>query len=44
MRALVDASALNDGRRGAGDILDGRYARGEIERDEYLQRKNDLEK
>ncbi len=34
----------NGDRRGAGDILDARYARGEIERDEYLQRKNDLEK
>jgi putative membrane protein len=24
------------------DVLDGRYARGEIEREEYLQRKEDL--
>lgn len=36
--------SFNDNRRGAGDILDARYARGEIEREEYLQRKNDLEK
>jgi putative membrane protein len=34
----------NDDRRGAVDFLDERYARGEIEREEYLQRKNDLEK
>ena len=26
----------------ARDILDARYARGEIEREEYLQRKEDL--
>ena len=26
----------------AGDLLDARYARGEIGRDEYLQRKRDL--
>ncbi len=34
----------HDGRRGAVDLLDERYARGEIDRDEYLQRKSDLEK
>jgi putative membrane protein len=33
-----------DGRRGAVDLLDERYARGEIDRDEYLQRKSDLDK
>lgn len=31
-------------RRGALDVLDERYARGEIERDEYLQRRDDLER
>lgn len=30
------------GRSAAIDQLDGRYARGEIDRDEYLQRKRDL--
>ena len=29
-------------RREALDILEGRYARGEIQRDEYLQKKQDL--
>jgi putative membrane protein len=28
--------------RGARDILDERYARGEIDRDEYLKRKQDI--
>ena len=30
------------GRSEALDILEGRYARGEIQRDEYLQKKQDL--
>ncbi len=30
------------GRSAALDILEGRYAHGEIERDEYLQKKRDL--
>jgi putative membrane protein len=30
-------------RSSAGKLLDERYARGEIDRDEYLQRKTDLE-
>lgn len=37
----------NDGRAGRGqspvDQLESRYARGEIDRDEYFQRRNDLE-
>ena len=36
--------SFGDGRRGAVDLLDERYARGEIDRDEYLQRKSDLDK
>ena len=28
--------------RGARDILDQRYARGEIDRDEYMKRKQDI--
>ena len=28
--------------RGARDILDERYARGEIDRDEYMKRKQDI--
>lgn len=31
-------------RRGALDLLDERYARGEIEREEYLERRADLER
>lgn len=38
---------LSDGRRSgastAKDALELRYARGEIERDEYLRRRNDLD-
>ena len=32
------------GRRGAADLLDERYARGEIDSDEYLERKSNLVK
>ena len=32
------------GRRGAADLLDERYARGEIDSDEYLERKSNLDK
>ena len=31
-------------RRGALDLLDERYARGEMEREEYLERRADLER
>ena len=31
-----------NGRKESLDILEGRYARGEIQRDEYLQKKADL--
>ena len=36
------AGASPNGRKEALDILEGRYARGEIQRDEYLQKKQDL--
>jgi putative membrane protein len=44
---LVRSLTANDGRslprRSAGlDVLEERYARGEINRDEYLQKKRDL--
>ncbi len=39
---------LSDGRRSGAstalEALEVRYARGEIDRDEYLQRRNDLER
>ncbi len=38
------SGSFRDGGRDAVDLLDERYARGEIDRDEYLQRKGDLEK
>jgi putative membrane protein len=31
-----------NGRKEALDVLESRYARGEIQRDEYLQKKQDL--
>lgn len=42
--AARQPESSNDDRRDAGDILDARYARGDIDRDEYVQRKSDLEK
>ncbi len=33
-----------NGARGAIELLDERYARGEIDRDEYLERRKDLER
>lgn len=35
-------TASSGGGRAAMDVLDERYARGEIDREEYLQRKDDL--
>ena len=32
------------GRKGPREVLDERYARGEIDRDEYLQKREDLER
>ena len=37
-----DAAGGNGPARGARDILDERYARGEIEREEYMKRKQDI--
>lgn len=42
--ATRQPGSSHDGRRGAVDLLDERYARGEIDREEYLQRRSDLEK
>jgi putative membrane protein len=36
------ATPTPNSRKEALDILEGRYARGEIQRDEYLQKKQDL--
>lgn len=46
---LVVTSARGSGERAANrgsalDLLDARYARGEIDRDDYLQRRSDLER
>jgi putative membrane protein len=44
---VVSALRRSDGGgkpRGALDLLDERYARGEIEREEYLRRRADLER
>ena len=44
VRAATGASPHHlHGRRSAGlDVLEERYARGEIQRDEYLQKKKDI--
>jgi putative membrane protein len=41
VRSRGDAPPSGDGRS-AMDVLDERYARGEIDREDYLQRKDDL--
>ena len=43
-RWLGDKGGAGSGRstRGAREILDERYARGEIDREEYMKRKQDL--
>ena len=40
----VSSSSRDEGTRhsSALDVLDGRYARGEINHDEYLQKKNEI--
>lgn len=40
---LLSFSRSNTPRKSARDILDERFARGEIDREEYEQRKRDLE-
>ncbi len=43
MRWLTpDAGGTRVSERAARDILDDRYARGEIERDEYMKRRQDI--
>jgi putative membrane protein len=43
VRTRSGAAAGNAARRSAGlDVLEERYARGEINRDEYLEKKKDL--
>lgn len=37
-----DRPASDPGRRNAREILDERYARGEIDREEYLRRRDDM--
>lgn len=42
--ALSRRSRLNDGKEETAlDLLNERYARGEIDREEYLQRRNDIQ-
>ena len=40
---LIWSTTRQQPRRHAADLLDERYARGELDRDEYLERKADLE-
>ncbi|MCJ2177847.1 SHOCT domain-containing protein [Novosphingobium album (ex Hu et al. 2023)] len=42
VRCIGAGRGKDDGRRSALDQLDERYARGEIDREEYLQRKKDI--
>lgn len=42
VRTLADTRRPNDERR-ATEVLEMRYARGELDRDEYLQRREDLQ-
>jgi putative membrane protein len=43
VRSMTGASAGTSARRSIGlDVLEERYARGEINRDEYLQKKKDI--
>lgn len=43
VRAMTSAGPHKPPRRSVGlDVLEERYARGEIERDEYLQKKKDI--
>jgi putative membrane protein len=42
-RALTSQSSENIGRHSAAlDVLEERYARGEISRDEYLEKRRDI--
>lgn len=42
--ALSRRSRLNDGKEETAlDLLNERYARGEIDREEYMQRRNDIQ-
>lgn len=42
--ALSRRSRLNDGKEETAlDLLNERYARGEIDREEFLQRRNDIQ-
>lgn len=43
VRTLADSRRSND-ERTATNVLEVRYARGEIDRDEYLQRLEDLQR
>lgn len=42
--AAIRGPGSRSDRRGALDLLDERYARGEIEREDYLERRADLER